>query len=215
MAWPSDCPPFEYTSHQDYPHSLRESTRILLADLRASLIDTAQAAADSRPVHGRLFSNLVPPAHGYYAGHYRGEPFRCLLEYEVGILDDPRVGSPPWAVLSLMRELSKTIGDGLAALDREHQRPQDQISREEKLYSTVALACNVFEHFLRIHPFANGNGHTARFVIWAILGRFGYWPVRWPVEPRPPNPPYVDLIRAYRNGNRVPLERHILGCLCL
>jgi Fic family protein len=77
----------------------------------------------------------------------------------------------------------------------------------------VVVACMVFELFLRIHPYANGNGHAARFCTWAILGAFGYWPERWPIEPRPPDPPYTQLLVDYRNGNRVPLERYLLSCI--
>jgi Fic family protein len=72
------------------------------------------------------------------------------------------------------------------------------------------LACRVFEVFLRIHPYANGNGHAARFLIWCLLSRYGYWPKGWPIEPRPPDPPYTHLISEYRNGNWEPLEEFVL-----
>jgi hypothetical protein len=56
----------------------------------------------------------------------------------------------------------------------------------------------------------NGNGHAARFVLWTILGRYGYWPERWRVDPRPPDPPYTQLIFDYRSGNHEPLETYVL-----
>jgi Fic family protein len=83
---------------------------------------------------------------------------------------------------------------------------------EEKLTYAITFACRVFEEFLRIHPYANGNGHIARFLIWVILGYCGYWPNNWRIEPRP-NPPYNDLIVEYRNGNCEPLEKLILSSL--
>jgi hypothetical protein len=50
----------------------------------------------------------------------------------------------------------------------------------------------------------------ARLIVWAVLGRFGRWPERWTVEPRPPNPPYLSLITEYRNGNHQPLEEFMI-----
>jgi hypothetical protein len=32
---------------------------------------------------------------------------------------------------------------------------------------------------------------------------------RLPLEPRPPDPPYSDLIKLYRDGNKQPLEIYI------
>jgi Fic family protein len=112
-----------------------------------------------------------------------------------------------------MERLAKNISDGIAALDEAGRLPNAQLSPNEKVLFAVVFACRVFETFLRVHPFANGNGHAARFLIWAILGRYGYWPTNWPIEPRPPDPPYTNLIMMHRNGNREPLERFVLQCI--
>jgi hypothetical protein len=45
------------------------------------------------------------------------------------------------------------------------------------------------------------------------LGRYGHWPRRWPVDPRPQDPPYSQLIVRHRNGDPVPLERFVLQAL--
>jgi hypothetical protein len=82
-----------------------------------------------------------------------------------------------------------------------------------KLLHTVQVACRFFELVCRVHPYANGNGHAARFCIWAILARYGYFPVRWPIDPPPPDPPYTQLLLDYRAGNPLPLEQYLLGCL--
>ena len=91
--------------------------------------------------------------------------------------------------------------------------PSGQLSDEDKALYTVMFACRVFEIFLRVHPYANGNGHVARFLIWSILGRYDYWPQQWPIEPRPPDPPDSQLIVEYRNGNPEPLEQYVLQCI--
>ena len=149
-----------------------------------------------------------PPDASIFAGHYRGENFHCLRFYGVRIPADPRVGADPLAVEYLMSELSAQVRSGLLALDANAA-----FSPKERLQYIVALACSVFVNFLTIHPYANGNGHAGRLIVWCILGRYGFWPKDWPVEPRPADPPYSDMIRIYRDGNRQPLETMILRTL--
>jgi fido (protein-threonine AMPylation protein) len=209
---PPDCPYFEYEDHPRRKEIAAHVAEVVIR-LRTGDLDTRGIAADSRPVHRKLFRDVTPRDQEYYAGHYRGESFRCLREYEVGIPADPRVGYASWSVQSVMGRLATEVLAGLAALDVLHGRPRSQVRREEKLYLTTVLACRFFEFFLRIHPYANGNGHAARFVVWAIFGRYGYWPRRWPIDPRPPDPPYTALITEYRNGNPVPLESFMVATL--
>jgi fido (protein-threonine AMPylation protein) len=210
---PADCPAFEYNLHPARAATLPGRVAALLEQLRLRRIDSAAVAVDTRPVHRILFESLTPKECDYFAGHYRGEEFRCLRNYGVGIRGDLRVGALPSVVVGLMGVVSRELEAALAALDAGHAMLNTMIPPREKLLYTIAVACRFFELVNRIHPFADGNGHATRFLIWAILGRYGYWPTRWPIEPRPPDPPYTDLILAYRAGNREPLERHILGCL--
>jgi fido (protein-threonine AMPylation protein) len=212
---PADCPEFEYSNHQDRSRTLPRETARVLEDLRRGRIDTMSAASDTRSVHKQLFRALTPAGHDYFAGHYRGEDFRCLRNYrvQVGNPPDPRVGWPPHLVLGSMDELDRAIRSALTALDAGHKLPSAVVSPGQKLMHTIQVACRVFEVVNRIHPYANGNGHAARFCVWAILGRYGYWPARWPVDPKPPEPGYTQLLLAYRAGNPELLERHILQCL--
>src|SRR5262249_24510488 len=129
------------------------------------------------------------------------------------IQNDPNVGCPPLWVPGYMQELSQTIRAGLGTLDAANQLPDGQVPAEQKVAYVVAFACRVFEMFLRIHPYVNGNGHAERFISWAIVGRYGYWPMKWSVEPRPPDPPYTNLITAYRAGNPQALEEFVLRCI--
>lgn len=192
---------------------LTRNSASVLSDLRSGLIDTLAGAADSRPIHRRLFHELTPPGHEYYAGNYRGEDYRCLRYLNVMIPGDPQVGFPSNWVLGYVREIAGLIRGGISALDLARQVPDGQLPREQKVLYVVIFACRIFELFLRVHPYADGNGHAARFIVWAILGRYGYWPKRWPLDPRPPDPPYSELIRQYRSGNRERLEAYILSTL--
>lgn len=210
---PSDCVPWEYADRPKREVILQERTLDILVQLERNTIDTLESAADTRPIHGYLFSLLTPREQIYYAGHYRGEEFRCLKNYPVGIEGEPDIGLHPSRVVETMDKIALRIRQGMKALDTTHQLPDSHISPEDKLLNTVVFACRVFDAFLRVHPYANGNGHAARFIVWAILGRYGYWPTRFTIEPRPNYPLYAWAINEYRKGNRQPLEDYILTCI--
>ena len=123
------------------------------------------------------------------------------------------VGFPPFLVEERMEKIAQWIRQGMRALDATHQLPDTQVSPEDKLLNTVAFACAIFAEVLRVHPYANGNGHAARFILWTILGKYGYWPKYFPIEPRPNHPLYAWAIAEYLKGNRQELEDYILMCI--
>jgi fido (protein-threonine AMPylation protein) len=204
---PQDCPSWEYNTH---PKRALLTARVadILFELASARVDTLSVAADTREQHSTLFRDLVPPGYEYYAGHYRGELFRCLRFYTVRVEGDPRVGAAPGTVKFYMAQLSAIIRAGVFALDENVS-----LAAREKLRYVVALVCHVFVRFLTIHPYANGNGHMGRLIIWSIMGRYGHWPRGFPVEPRPQDPPYQELIIRYRSGDTEPLEKYILQML--
>lgn len=204
---PYDCPGWEYEHHPSRSNVIDEIKRIVTG-LGSGHIETRSLIVDSRAVHQTVFQTVTPTDCEYYAGHYRGEAFRCLRHYAVTIPSDPRVGAPAYSVDYLMRELASVIGVGLLALDAD-----DSLSVNEKLRYIVTLACRVFVAFLTIHPYANGNGHAGRLIVWCVLGRYGHWPKHWSVDPKPPDPPYSALIKLYRDGQTEPLEKYILQTL--
>ena len=210
---PADCPSWEYRDNPESSPQLTRATAGILAALRTGSIDSARTATDTRQSHGQMFRSLTPSNCAYYAGHYRGEQFRCLEYLQVGIPSDRRVGCPPDQVLNQMNALRDLISVSIAGLDAGHSLPNAQLNINQKILYCVCVACRIFELFNRIHPYANGNGHAARLCLIAILGRYDYWVKDWSIEPRPPDPPYTDLIVKYRNGNKEPLERFILGSI--
>jgi Fic family protein len=208
---PADCPPFDYEHHPDWTAELPRRVARVVAGLHGRSIDTLATASDTRQVHGLLFRGLTPPDHDYFAGHYRGEEFRCLRRYEVTI--GGHDGCPAHLVPAMMDELRNSVISAIASLDAGHAVPNATLPPRLKLIHTVQVACRFFELVCRVHPYANGNGHAARFCLWAILARYGYFPTRWPIDPRPPDPPYTQLLLYYRTGNPAPLEKHVLQCL--
>jgi hypothetical protein len=207
---PADCPSnWEYEDHAGWDVTLARLAAEILITLRRGTLDILSVSCDSRPVHFKLFESLTPRDCSYFAGHYRGENYRCLRFYNVRIPTDPRVGWPCDGLPLVMGRIADSVLRSIKSLDEGHKAPESQLPPEQKLIFVVACACRLFELFLRIHPYANGNGHAARFLVWSILGRYGYWPRRWPLHPRPEEP-YVDLIERYRNGEREALETYMI-----
>lgn len=210
---PRDCKSFEYNNHPRRGEILKAKVTDLLARLRRANVVPLELAQDTRSIHFELFSELLGDCPAYYAGHYRGEEYRCLRHYSVNIASDPRVGYPPKTVLQSMAMAAELIKTTIAGLDVGNALPDSQMPREVKMAFTVAVACRIFELVLRIHPYTNGNGHIARYCIWVLLGRYNFWPQRWPIDPRPPDPPYTQLIVDHRDGIHQPLEEFVLSCI--
>jgi fido (protein-threonine AMPylation protein) len=208
---PADCPTFDYSAHPERARVLASAACSILGGL-ARGANSAHSIAETRPVHHLLFAKLCPASYEYFAGHYRGENFRCLKHLQVGVGGDNRVGASPSLVGGLMAELARGIRAGLAALNAANELPiSRQFSDADKVVFIAALACRIFVQFLTIHPYADGNGHVARFCVIAIFAHFGFLIQGWQMEPRPTNPSYASLISTYRDGSPEPLERYILS----
>ena len=205
---PPDCPEWDYEHQPDWRTVLPQRSIGVLTDLADGTLDTLGTVLDTRPVHRRLFAGLTPDGHDYFAGHYRGEAFHCLKHYRVMVRGDPRVGAEPQGVLYQVNEFRAIVQTGIDALDTDYGLP-----RRDRLRYLIVFTCRVFELFLRIHPYADGNGHAARFVVWCVLGRYGHYPRRWTLEPRPADPPYTDAISRYRDGDKTLLEHFLASCL--
>lgn len=205
---PADCPAWEYDDHPDADRLLPGRCKNLLIELRTGAISPDRTVHDTRPVHGQMFENLTPPETPYYAGHYRGETLKCLKHYGVMVGSDRRVGVPPRNVAPDLETLSRdALKPGFVALDAAFALPNTRVPPEDKLYFLVVFASRVLVEFLRIHPYANGNGHMGRFLVWVIMARFGYWPRKWPLNE---SPPYHQLLSDYRDGKPLPLEEFVL-----
>lgn len=208
--YPPDCPEWEYEDHPDRAAVLPRHCRELLLWLLDNQRKSENAACDTRPSHKQLFEELTPIGYEYYAGNYRGSKYRCLEWYAVTVRDDPRVGLPPGAVAAAMLRCGAQLSEACRMLDEVHALPDHRCGPEYKLVATVRVVCAFLEDFLRVHPYANGNGHAARFAAWAILWRYGYWPRRWPLDERPD---YCELLTQYRDGYRDPLQQFVLRCV--
>ncbi|HEY5820777.1 MAG TPA: Fic family protein [Propionibacteriaceae bacterium] len=145
----------------------------LLADLRE---ETAQRTFPDKTTmriwHSRLYAGCRVPVAGY-VGHFRGDPsVPELTEYEVGIGLEQTDGLPEklgvWAA-DLDRELDGVLVGLHAALrflDPRFpvgQRP----TTADDLRLLVEMVALAHGEWIRLHPFVNGNGRTAR--VWAAF----------------------------------------------
>jgi hypothetical protein len=204
------CPGWEYEHIPGYSDVVFARAAALLGELRSGDRSGAASAEDSRPCHGVMFVGLTPQNCHYYAGNYRGCDEPCLRAYGVKIESDSRVGAAPDFVAGYMNHLGSMVRLGLKSLDSL----DPNMPESDKLANFITFGCAIFEKFLAIHPYANGNGHAGRLILTAMLGRYGYWLKRFPIEPRPKNPLYADLISWSRSGYREALEDYVHDCLC-
>jgi hypothetical protein len=211
---PADCPNWEYKHHQ-YASSVGLRCEFILDRLKKGQIAIDATLVDTRALHLELFVGLTPPDCDYYAGTYRGnKKCKCLRHMVVGLVGpgaDMRVGVSPARVSADLDNLnSGIIPQGLAALDALFAKPDEEVAPVDKLLALVAFSCAVLVEFLRIHPYANGNGHIGRLIVWLLLWRHGYWPQKWPLDG---HPPYDDLLSQYRDGDRSGLEKFVLNAI--
>ncbi|MCV2488264.1 Fic family protein [Geodermatophilus sp. YIM 151500] len=172
------------------------------------MISSLQAAAGGRALptladalgwHSRLYAGCRVPVPGY-VGHLRGDPrVPELVDHEVGVgppLADglpERVGVWSTQVDAEIADLIPKIHAGLQYLDDllpVGQRPRSV----DHLHDVVALAAVVHGEWVRIHPFANGNGRTARTWAAAIALRYSL-PVFITSKPRPDDVAYARAAR--------------------
>jgi fido (protein-threonine AMPylation protein) len=214
MSVTTNCPEWEYEKFPQYDRILKERSQAILSWIRLTAPAVRMLwAKDTRPIHNQLFDALTPGGFEHYAGHYRGEAYPCLGDYEVKIAGDPAVGHPAANVPYSMERFSFDIDRFIAEADYLSTINDQVFSRSNKLLRMAELSVSLFVYFLEIHPYANGNGHLARFLLLSSLAKYGIIVSRWPLHPRPADPPYSTLISRYRQGDKLPLVRFVLSCI--
>jgi|HubBroStandDraft_6_1064221.scaffolds.fasta_scaffold07293_6 hypothetical protein len=145
----------------------------------------------------------VPLPVPYYAGEVRdSDPrFPELIDYEVqvGRLRGVPAAQVPAELEILQTRARRAIAgpDGALPVGR---RPTTAL----ELRAVLLLAANLHGEWVRIHPFANGNGRIARlWVIW-VAARYGLPPfIR--LKPRPAGLPYAAAALASMSGQHTPM----------
>ena len=164
----------------------------LRADAPARMVPSV---AEVQRWHAACYEGCKLPVAGY-AGHFRGDPaVPELMSYEVGVGARQSDGWPSKVgvfspqVHGEVLQLLSQVGAGIARLDAI-LAPGSRPAEAAQLQAIASLAAVIHGEWIRIHPYANGNGRTAR--IWAawVALRYGV-PIFVSVKPRPDDIAYV------------------------
>jgi hypothetical protein len=191
VAWNDDPPAWQ--------PRIVENCRALLARLAA---DAARreppSVAGAQDWHRAIYAGAPLPVD-YYAGEIRDDDARFpeLVGYEVAV--GPNAGVPAAEVPRALADFegsARRACERLDAVIAAGALPAD----DRELHAVLALCAALHGEWVRIHPFANGNGRTARvWANWAAL-RYGLPPfVR--LRPRPAGLAYAAAAHASMLGD--------------
>lgn len=144
----------------------------------------------------RIMQDLQVPRPAFVGG-FRGE---SGLE-EVGVVIGEACGTPPERVSTELADFERLLKAAVALLDG--LVPQGQFPDADGLAAVIDICGWVHAEWIRIHPFVNGNGRTAR--LWAnyIAMRYRLPPfVR--LRPRPGGDRYSEAGRRAMQGDWQP-----------
>ncbi len=178
--------------------------RVLQEIARASDRRHPPTVAEAKRWHRNLYDG-IPRPFDYYAGEVRdSDPrFPELIDYEVEVGGDLGVLSAMVPVA--LEELQTRAQTASARLDRAIPSGADpSLLTPVQLHGVLTLCAVLHGEWVRIHPFANGNGRTARlWANWAAL-RYGLPPFIT-IKPRPGQPYGAAAMASMRGDHRVTL----------
>jgi Fic family protein len=117
-----------------------------------------------------------------YRGGFRGDAHPALVDFEVtiGKLSTTRASDVGAEISKLITELQERV----AGLDKLDAQEEQSILGPDFVKEVLDTAAWLHCEWVRIHPFINGNGRTARMWILWLCGRYGL-PQVLPLRPRP------------------------------
>jgi Fic family protein len=157
----------------------------LRANLRRVLLQARDHALERRPStvelarewQSAVMQGLTPP-QPEYVGRFRGEASLKGCEVAIGTAR----GTPSGEVAEELRRFEEKLQRTVEALDALIA-PGQELSADE-IAAVIDLCAWAHAEWVRIHPFANGNGRTARLWANCLAMRYGLPPfVR--LRPRP------------------------------
>lgn len=149
-----------------------------------------------RAWHRRMFEG-IPVPYDEFRGGFRGDSHPRLAHCAIQVGGIPAV--PPRLVAREMRTLVTWLRSELPHLDHLERLALAEGAETKKrrlhLHNEVILtAAHVHGEWVRIHPFEDGNGRTARMWVLWLTSRYCLPPLL-PLRTRP-RPPYGDVSRA-------------------
>ena len=155
--------------------------------------------------HRDLYRDIVLPV-AYFAGEVRdSDPqFPELYGYEVQV--GQHLGVLSADVHDALAEFERTFADAVAAVD---ERVLDHELSAEGAELYVTLVAVAHGEWIRIHPFANGNGRTARLWTHWLAARYDLPPLLR-VKPRPNDRLYGLASGASMTGDHTIMRAWLL-----
>jgi Fic family protein len=140
-------------------------------------------ASMARDWHRSMFEGVEVPDDAYRGG-FRGDAHPALVDYEatIGGLPTTRAASVGDEIRRLVAELQ----DQLTWLDEVEALEDSSVLDPDFVLKVLELAAWLHCEWARIHPFANGNGRTARMWVLWLCSRYGL-PQLLALRPRPDN----------------------------
>lgn len=129
--------------------------------------------------HRRMHEGITTPSPAY-VGRFRGDSHTDLLDFENQVGGIP--GTRSYLVWGEVDRLITWLASEVESLDGE------SIPKLERDRRALRIAAEMHGEWVRIHPFVNGNGRTARLWLLWVCARFRIPPLLR-IRPRPA-PPY-------------------------
>ncbi len=193
---------------------LRNNLASVLSRIRGAARRRKQPAVEAaRAWHKDMMKGLGVPDPGF-VGKFRGEP--GIEKRNVIIGDNHGVAAEE--VAAALKKFHTTLRQAVVILDR--LLPPGSEPSADGIAAILDLCAWTHAEWARVHPFANGNGRTARLWANAIAMRYGLPPFV-SIRPRP-NGGYADAgARAMRGewqptaGSCLSLAHLGLGAGCV
>jgi hypothetical protein len=197
------------TTPEDIKRGTANRQRVLKELIQHALSTEPLDASRVAQWHRGCFSGLsyVDVADECLLGAYRGTSHPRLKSMHVSV--GGIAGAAPHQVnkelVRFFGQLQKQVS-GLAAKIKI-----DQDKSKEQLAQIATAAGWAHGEWLRIHPFANGSGRTARLIANWVLSRFRLLPVVG-IRPRPEHP-YGPAAVASMQGDHSKMTQFIIALL--
>lgn len=173
---------------------LTENLQRLLRSIRDDARRRGAFSLDSaRAWHAAIMDGLTTP-NPDYVGRFRGEKG---LE-RAGVRIGDHEGAPPAKVAERLAEFARHLTRAVKYLDG--LLPPGATPDAESLDAIIDVCGWAHAEWVRIHPFANGNGRTARLWANAIAMRYGLPPFVQ-LRPRPESDHYAEAAVEAMDGD--------------
>lgn len=198
---------WEYENHSNRGYIAKKCLK-LQSGITKDPIKFDSTLKDTRDAHKFIFKDVTPVGYPKFAGYYRGSNIDYLKSYEVEIAG--YAGYPAGQVSMAMKEFHNNYLTEILRLRNEAKN--NKLSPADKLLFLSEIISDYMVTFLSIHPYANGNGHIGRLLVWMVFIKFKYQIQDWSIDIRPPQP-FDDLISMYRNQDKEPLMEYFIKIL--